>query len=117
VQQVIFVARIPVLHGRIDDAIAAITINVAASHEEDGVLRMALHRDLDRPDTLVVVEIFRSEEDHQRHLETPHYNRVVEVLGPLLAGDVEAMCLETIATGESQKGSLAGADSTPSGAP
>jgi quinol monooxygenase YgiN len=77
------------------------------------VARMALHRDLDRPDTLVVVEIFRSEEDHQRHLATPHYGRVIEALGPLLAADVEAMRLETIAGGEARKRSRAGANTTP----
>jgi quinol monooxygenase YgiN len=108
VSRVIFVARIPVREGRLDDAIAAITSNVEASHQEDGVLRMALHRDVDRPDALVVVEIFRSEADHEQHLTTRHYGRVVEALGPLLAGEVEAMRLEAIAAGDPDKGSLAG---------
>jgi quinol monooxygenase YgiN len=109
VSHIILVARIPVRDGRVDDAIAAITMNLEASHQEDGVLRMALHRDVDRPDTLVVVEIFRSEEDHQEHLATAHYGRVVEALGPLLAGDVVAMRLEAISAGDPRKGYLAGA--------
>jgi quinol monooxygenase YgiN len=107
VPPVIFVARIPVREGRVEEAVTAITANVEASHQEEGVLQMALHRDLDRPNTLVVVEIFRSEQDHERHLATPHLARVVEALAPLLAGDVEAMRLEAIPAGDQRKGQLA----------
>ena len=106
-QQVIYVTAIPVREGSVDDAIAAIRANLEASHGEDGVDLMALHRDLDRPDRLVVVEIFRSQEDYQRHMATPHVGAVMAALGPILAGDVDAMRLEAVPVGDPRKGSLA----------
>jgi quinol monooxygenase YgiN len=107
-ENVVVVTRIPVRPERADDAVRAIAANVRASHEEPGVLRMALHREIDRPGRLVIVEIFRSPEAYEVHMATPHVARVVEALTPLLAGEVESLQLDPLDIGDERKGRLVG---------
>jgi quinol monooxygenase YgiN len=100
------ITRIPVADGHVDAAIAAISANLTASHQEDGVVRMALLRERDDSNRLMVVEIFRSAEDLDQHMKTPHLAAVVKALGPLIAGEITSFRLRPLPMGDLRKGSL-----------
>ena len=102
----IMISRIFVQPHRVEEAVQAITANIEASHLEDGVQQMALHREVGRPDHLVVIETFRSEEEFAAHLETPHLKAAVEALGTLMAREGEVIRLEAIPVGDPRKGRL-----------
>ena len=102
----IMISRVFVQPDRVDEAVEAITANIEASHLEDGVLQMALHREVGQPDHLVVIETFRSAEEFDAHLETPHLKAVADALGPLMARPGEVIRLEAIPVGDPRKGRL-----------
>lgn len=57
---------------RAEDAIAALSEAIAASHEEDGCVVYALHRVQDDPATLILLEHWKSEQHLERHRHQPH---------------------------------------------
>lgn len=100
------ISRIFVQPERVEEAVEAITANIEASHLEDGVLQMALHREVGQPDHLVVIETFRSAEEFDAHLQTPHLKAAVDALGPLMVQAGEVIRLEAIPVGDPRKGRL-----------
>jgi quinol monooxygenase YgiN len=100
------ISRIFVQADRVEEAVEAITANIEASHREEGVLQMALHREVGQPDHLVVIETFRSAEEFDAHMETPHLKAAVEALGPLVARAGEVIRLEAVPVGDPRKGRL-----------
>ena len=70
--EVVAVVDIRVAEGRSDATVAALEACVVKTHEEPGCLVYAVHRDEADPLHLVVVERWRSQEDLDAHLATPH---------------------------------------------
>jgi autoinducer 2-degrading protein len=100
----LLLTRLRIRPGRVDEAIAVISSNVAASVAEEGVWRMALHRDTGPDDDwLTIVECFADEAALDRHRQEPHVAAVVAALPDLLAGPVESITLDPIPTGGSPK--------------
>ena len=70
--EVVAVVHVRAAQGRADDVVAAFTPCIEQTHQEEGCLAYALHRDAADPDHLVLVERWRSQEDLDAHLQTPH---------------------------------------------
>jgi autoinducer 2-degrading protein len=70
----------------VDDFLGATLRNVRESLKEPGVKRFDLLRQADDPTCFLLVEVYRSADDHVRHKGTAHYQRWAEEVETLLAG-------------------------------
>lgn len=59
-----------------------------ASWDEPGVLAYAIHDVKDEPGSLLLVEVYASEDAFQDHLETDHVKHVLSVLPDMLEGEL-----------------------------
>jgi quinol monooxygenase YgiN len=96
--------------GRADAVLAAFEACTVRTHEEDGCLLYAVHRDAADPHHFVVVERWRSQEDLDAHFTTPHVQELLAFAGA--AGNLAEPPRMTFATplrlGAPGKGSLQG---------
>ncbi len=92
--------------GKADEAVAALSESIEASHHESGCLLAALHRDINDPDVLVVVERWASKEAHDAHLATPHVQKLAATVAPLAAGVPRITLGEPVHVGEDSMGLL-----------
>jgi quinol monooxygenase YgiN len=102
----VVVATLVAKEGRFDDAVAAITPAVEATHQEEGCLNYALHRVDGAPDTLVVVERWTSPETLAAHRAAPHMVQLRTALGDILAERPTLMMLEGLPKGDAERGTL-----------
>ena len=70
--EVIGVVDVRAAEGRADAVVAAFDACSARTHEEQGCLLYALHRDNADPHHFVLVERWRSQEDVDAHFATDH---------------------------------------------
>lgn len=59
--------------------------NAQSSLREPGVARFDLIQQVDDPTRFLLVEVYRTLEDADRHKDTLHYKHWHEVVGPLMA--------------------------------
>ncbi len=76
--EVIGIVDVLAAEGKADEVVAAFTTCLIKTHEEEGCLTYALHRDNADPSHLVLVERWRSQDDLDAHMATPH---VADLLG------------------------------------
>src|SRR5690242_2018523 len=68
------------------DAFTAATLeNARNSVQEPGVVRFDVLQQEDDPARFVLMEIYRTPDDHARHRETAHYARWRETVAPMMA--------------------------------
>jgi len=68
------------------DAFTAATLeNARNSLQESGVVRFDVLQQEDDPARFVLMEIYRTPDDHARHRETAHYARWRETVAPMMA--------------------------------
>ncbi len=77
---------------------------VAPTHGEDGCVKYALHRDTSDPNTFVLVEVWRSQEDLDQHFAQPHMALVAELQDAI--EDSSVHFLEPVPYGDRAKGTL-----------
>jgi quinol monooxygenase YgiN len=82
------VATLPLDPSRSAEVSAALSTLAAASREEEGCYAYDVFESTTAPGTFVTVEAWRSQEDLDAHMSTPHIGTAFEVLGPALAGDI-----------------------------
>ncbi len=82
------VATIPISPDGVAAAGPALADLAAASQQEEGCLVYDVFESASTPGTFVTIEEWRSEDDMNAHMTTPHVATAFEVLGPVLAGDV-----------------------------
>src|SRR5258707_15572795 len=73
-----------VLSGRIQDFLAATTVNARESLTEPGVLRFDVLQDQGEPAHVVLVEVYRDDDDAAAHKLTPHYAAWRDVVGGMM---------------------------------
>ena len=82
------VATIPIRADAVDLAHSALAELVAATRAEEGCLAYEAFESAAAPGMFVTVEEWRSQDDLDQHMATPHVARAFEVLGPSLEGEV-----------------------------
>jgi quinol monooxygenase YgiN len=105
-EKVVVVATIQVKPGNEDEALAAFTASIPPTHEEDGCLGYALHRDLEDPTRFVFVEQWASAEALDAHGRTPHLKALFGAVGPLVADPPAIVRLAPSPVGDAEKGAL-----------
>lgn len=66
---------------RLDEFVAAITAQAAASREEPGCLRFEVARQLDNPAVFALSELYTDREAVDAHYASPHFARWKEAVG------------------------------------
>lgn len=107
--EIVVVAHVRAKEGRGAEAEALLTGLIGPTHNEDGCIVYALHRDVANPDHLVFVERWASREALDAHSKAPHLQLLKDVGPMVLTGPVEVTVLEPVPGGEPGKGTLAGA--------
>jgi len=82
------VATLPIDPTKTIEAAAALSALAAASREEEGCYAYDVFESATAPGTFVTIEAWRSEDDMNAHMGTPHLAAAFELLGPAIAGDV-----------------------------
>lgn len=82
------VATIPTNPEMGDAVRAGLAELVAATREEEGCVEYDAFESSATPGVFVTIEAWRSQEDLDAHMTTPHIAKAFEVLGGALAGDV-----------------------------
>ncbi|MBY0007505.1 MULTISPECIES: putative quinol monooxygenase [Priestia] len=57
---------------------------IEPSREEKGCIQYTLHQDTDKAGTFVFYEKWKSKEDVEAHIETPHYQQYRQQTEPLI---------------------------------
>src|SRR5215216_3894733 len=76
---------VSVLPDRVDEFLAETEVNATASRQEPGVVRFDVLQDREDPGHLVLVEIYRGENDAADHKATSHYNQWRHAVEPMMA--------------------------------
>lgn len=56
------------------------------TREQPGSVRFSLYRSQEVPAIIVGIERWRSKEDHERHLQGPHFKKLAAAMGEIIAG-------------------------------
>ncbi len=92
--------------GEEDRALEALSETIRATHEEEGCLSYALHRDRSDPRRVVLVERWRSQEDLDAHFTKPYVAALMGVAGEVLAEPPGLWFTEPVPVGDPAKGVL-----------
>lgn len=103
---VVVVARARAREGKEREAEEAFRAVIPPTHQEDGCLRYALHRAIDDPRTLVMIERWSSKEALDRHLATPHVQKLFAALGDIVESAPELLVTEPLSDDFGEKGRL-----------
>lgn len=105
--QVVVVAIMTAVEGQRDE-LEKVTreIVIAPTHQEEGCLTYALHRDIRDANKLAFIERWESMELLQKHLSAPHLAEFREKIEPLCAEPMQILVLEGIPEGDATKGVL-----------
>ena len=103
---ILVVATLKIQDGKVDEAVAALTPVIEATHEEEGCLSYVLHEDVNDPNTLVFVERWASQDAINAHAQQPHMLKLIEIAGTLLAEPPQITFCQSLEVGSSPKGSF-----------
>ncbi len=85
---------------------AALRTVVIPTHQEPGCLRYVVHRCIETPSLIVVVERWISKAALDEHLQTPHIQTLFSKAPALVEAPPEILTYESINEGSSVKGRL-----------
>ncbi len=105
--EVVAVVHVRAAEGKVDEVIAAFTTCIEKTHEEQGCLNYALHRDAADANHLVLIERWRSQADLDAHMGQPYVADLFAAAGTpgLLAAPAELAFTSPLGIGTA-KGSL-----------
>lgn len=108
--EIVVIGVITVVPGKEAEAEQMLGRVAAQTHREEGCLSYALHRGLDEPNTLVLVERWRSRADLDAHFAQPYLAELMTQL-PELISEVAPLIVftEPVPVGEAGKGRLGAA--------
>lgn len=106
--EIIGVVDVVTAEGKAQEVIAAVEVCVAKTHEEQGCISYALHRDNADPNHLILVERWRSQADLDAHLQSAHVADLFTVAGTpgLLAAPPSLTFATSLGLGDPAKGNL-----------
>ncbi|MGK2956370.1 MAG: putative quinol monooxygenase [Solirubrobacterales bacterium] len=104
--EVVVVALFTVKEGMVEEAIERFTPVIEHTHGEEGCLAYALHRDVNDPSTLALVERWKSQDDLNSHFGMPYMAEVGAIASELLTEPPRIVFSEPLPLGDPAKGSL-----------
>ena len=89
-----------------DQLEAALRELAAATHGEEGCILYSLQRGVAEPDTFVTVEKWRSQEDLDAHMQSPHIAAALGAATDLLAKEIVIVPTNVLEVGDPAKGTF-----------
>lgn len=105
-EETVVVAVLKVKAGKADEAVAGFTPVIEQTHGEAGCITYALHRDKADPDTIVLIERWRSQEDLEAHFTQPHMAEMGSLAAELLEEPPRIIFCSAVPAGDAAKGVL-----------
>jgi quinol monooxygenase YgiN len=90
------IARLPIVEGKMDEALGAFKELMAKVAKEQGTLLYSLNREKANPDTLVVVEQYKDEDSLKFHSSTPYLKEFFTKSVSFTRGKPEVVLMEEI---------------------
>jgi quinol monooxygenase YgiN len=103
---VIVVATFKAREGKTEEVIAGLTPVIEQTHGEAGCLAYALHRDVNDPQTLVLVERWTSQVALESHFQQPYMAGIGELAAELLSEPPRLHVCTPLPAGDPVKGAL-----------
>ena len=104
--ETVVVAVFTAKEGQEDALIEGLRPTIEQTHDEEGCLSYALHRDKQNPSRFALVETWRSQADLDEHLQKPYVAALGAIAGDLLAEPPQISFTEPIPIGDAAKGAL-----------
>jgi quinol monooxygenase YgiN len=106
VAETVVVAMFKAKPGQEQALIEGLRPTIEQSHQEEGCLAYALHRDTMDSSRFALVERWRSREDLEEHLQKPYVAALAGVAGEILAEPAQVSFTDPIPVGDAAKGAL-----------
>lgn len=90
------IAKIPIMEGKMNDALAAFKELISNVAKEEGTLLYSLNIEKSNPNTLVVVEQYKDEDSFKFHASTPHFKEFFQKGASFIGGKPEIVIMEEI---------------------
>ena len=94
--ELIVIAHARAQAGRESEMEAALQTNAAASRGEAGCLSYSVLRGTQERNLFMTYERWRSQEDFNAHMATPHVQTLLETIGPMLSSPPEIQQLTEV---------------------
>ena len=106
--KIVAIASLTAAEGKGDELAEIFRDCIVGSHGEEGCLKYALHRDKANPDHLVMIELWRSQEDLDAHGSAPHFLELMQKMAApgLFGGPPSLWFTESLEIGTPEKGQL-----------
>ena len=106
--EIVVVVSLQASEGKGDEIAKAFADAIPPTHAEEGCLKYALHRDNNDPDHFVHIERWRSQDDLDVHMKTPHLGQVFTALGVpgIMAGAPSMWMCSAELYGDEAKGAI-----------
>ena len=106
--EIVVVVSLQAAEGKGDEIAKAFGEAIPPTHAEEGCVKYALHRDNADPDHFVHIEKWRSQEDLDAHMQTPHLGAVFAALSQpgIMAGGPKMWMLSSELIGDETKGTI-----------
>ena len=93
---VTLIARLPIVEGRMDEALAAFKALMSEVAKEGGTVLYSLNVEKANPNTLVVVEQYRDKDSLKLHSSTPYLKEFFEKSASFTRGKSDVAIMEEI---------------------
>jgi quinol monooxygenase YgiN len=104
---IVVIARLRAVAGKRDELLEAIGEPIAESQAQDGCSRLVVHRDVNDPDEVTLIEWWRSQGGFEEHFQLPHMQALPKLTAGLQDGPPEVQLLEPLDLGDPAKGAYA----------
>jgi len=104
--EVVVVAVLSARLGREDELADSLAELAAATHQEPGCRRYAVHRDVDDPKRFVLIEQWETRAALDEHFTQPHMAVAAERAGELVDGPLLSVFCSSLPAGDPSKGAL-----------
>jgi len=100
--EIIVIATAQAKPGREEEVLAALTGLVGPTHEEEGCILYALHRGIENPAQMAIVERWKSQEALNEHFTRPHMAALGDAI-ELLEAPPSIVAYEAVPEGREEK--------------
>jgi quinol monooxygenase YgiN len=106
--EVVVIVTLQAKAGREEEMREVLTSGSAATHEEDGCVKYAMHQGVDDPARFALVECWGSREQLDAHLALPEVQDFIERIDALCEAQPAFAIYSPIPAGQPAKGTLTG---------
>jgi quinol monooxygenase YgiN len=104
--EIVVIAIVDVRPEAREQALAALTAGIEATHGEEGCVAYALHEDIETPGRFVIVEKWATAAALDEHAQTSHLKAMFTAVGPLLLAPPTIVRSAPLPVGDAAKATI-----------